>query len=108
LHGFLDLRGFPKTRESAFCGVVADGTDARLVRSLKDAAQNLKADFAVVAPKVGGASAADGSFIEGDFQLAGGPSVLFETVFGLDSGSRGAWRRQQIGRLSLVLYFGTG
>lgn len=70
--------------------LVANGTDASLVFSLKAAAKAEGADFAVIAPKVGGAKAghgsngsvgARGSMIEGDFQLAGGPSVLFDTVF---------------------------
>jgi catalase len=61
--------------------LVADGTDARVVRSLKVAAKKVNADFAVVAPKVGGAIGADGKLIEGDFQLAGGSSVLFDAVF---------------------------
>lgn len=33
------------------------------------------------APKIGGATAADGTTIEADFQLAGGPSVLFDAVY---------------------------
>jgi catalase len=35
----------------------------------------------IIAPKIGGAIAKDGSVIEADFQLAGGPSVLFDCVF---------------------------
>ena len=61
--------------------LVADGTDARQVNDLKAATENLNADFAVVAPKVGGAVGLDGKLIEGDFQLAGGSSVLFDAVF---------------------------
>ena len=61
--------------------LVADGTDASVVTALKSAAMTEGADFAVIAPKVGGAKAADGSMIMGDFQLAGGSSVLFDTVF---------------------------
>jgi catalase len=61
--------------------LVADGTDARLVLSLKTAARKQNADFAIVAPKVGGAVCADGTLIEADFQLAGGASVLFDAVF---------------------------
>lgn len=61
--------------------LVADGTDATVVNALRNAAKKLKADFAVVAPKVGGAATADGSLLEADFQLAGGSSVLFDTVF---------------------------
>jgi catalase len=61
--------------------LVADGTDARLVASLRAATKKLKADFAVVAPKVGGAVASNDKLIEGDFQLAGGSSVLFDAVY---------------------------
>ena len=61
--------------------LVADGTDARLVSSLRAAAKKLNADFAIVAPKVGGAVASNNKLIEGDFQLAGGSSVLFDAVF---------------------------
>ncbi len=61
--------------------LVADGTDAGIVMALKTAAKAEGADFAVIAPKVGGAKAADGTMIMGDFQLAGGSSVLFDTVF---------------------------
>ena len=61
--------------------LIADGTDARQVNELKAATEKLKADFAVVAPKIGGAMGLDGKLIEGDFQLAGGSSVLFDAVF---------------------------
>jgi catalase len=61
--------------------LVADGTDPRLVKSLKSATKKGNANFAVVAPKVGGAVTADGQLIEADFQLAGGSSVLFDAVF---------------------------
>ena len=42
---------------------------------------NQRADFKIIAPKVGGATTSDGKLLEADFQLAGGPSVLFDTVF---------------------------
>jgi catalase len=61
--------------------LVADGTDSKLVAFLKLAASKAKAGFAVVAPRVGGALAADGQLLPADFQLAGGSSVLFDTVF---------------------------
>jgi catalase len=71
-----------KTMEGRKIGcLVADGTDAGLVRAIKSAAKKAKADFAIVAPKVGGAVASDGKVIEADMQLAGGPSVLFDAVF---------------------------
>lgn len=61
--------------------LVADGTDATLVTALRAGAKRMGADFAVVSPKVGGATTADGSLLVGDFQLAGGPSVLFDAVY---------------------------
>ena len=61
--------------------LVADGTDGKLVAALRSAASKAKADFAVVAPKVGGALTVDGQLLPADFQLAGGSSVLFDTVF---------------------------
>ena len=61
--------------------LVSDGTDGKVVASLMSAAKKSKADFAIVAPKVGGAVCADGQLLPADFQLAGGSSVLFDTVF---------------------------
>ncbi len=61
--------------------LVADGTDARLITSLKTGTEKYNANFAVIAPKVGGALMSNGKLVEGDFQLAGGSSVLFDSVF---------------------------
>ncbi len=61
--------------------LVADGTDAKFVDALKAAAATGGAEVKVVAPKVGGAKGADGTLIRADFQLAGGPSVLFDAVY---------------------------
>jgi len=60
---------------------VADGTSAKDVQALKTAAMKLGAALKVVAPKIGGAKAVEGTKIEADFQLAGGPSVLFDVVY---------------------------
>jgi catalase len=60
--------------------LVADGTDAKTVRSLIHAAEAEGAKAKIIAPMVGGATGADGAVIEADFQLAGGPSVLFDSV----------------------------
>ena len=59
---------------------MADGTDPKVVTALEDAATKAGAQFKVIAPKVGGAKGSDGGLIRADFQLAGGPSVLFDTV----------------------------
>ncbi len=61
--------------------LVADGTDARLIATLKASTEKLKANFAVIAPRIGGAITANGKLVEADFQLAGGSSVLFDAVF---------------------------
>ena len=61
--------------------LVADGTDAAQVLSLESALHAEGADLKLVAPKIGGAKASDGSVLEADFQLAGGSSVLFDAVY---------------------------
>jgi catalase len=61
--------------------LVADGTSGALIASLRSAAKQAKADFAVVAPRIGGARSDDAKTIEADFQLAGGSSVLFDAVY---------------------------
>ena len=61
--------------------LIADGTDADEVLALETAIGKLGAHMKVVAPKIGGAVAADGRILEADFQLAGGPSVLFDAVY---------------------------
>ncbi|MGI4879165.1 MAG: catalase [Janthinobacterium lividum] len=60
--------------------LVADGTDAALVTALGQAADQEGATLKIIAPKIGGATLTDGSKLKADFQLAGGPSVLFDTV----------------------------
>jgi catalase len=61
--------------------LIADGSDSSLILSLEAATAKLGADFKIIAPKIGGATTADGKLLEADFQLAGGSSVLFDTVF---------------------------
>lgn len=60
--------------------LVSDGVDAKLVASLKAAATKEGADLAIVSPKIGGVTASDGSHINADMRLNGGPSVLFDSV----------------------------
>jgi catalase len=61
--------------------LIADGSDSSLVLALETAASKLGADFKIIAPKIGGATTSDGKLLEADFHLAGGPSILFDTVF---------------------------
>ncbi len=65
--------------------LVTDGADAALVKGLKAAAEAEGAMVEFVAPKVGGAEASDGSWIEGDQKVDGGPSVLYDAVAVLPS-----------------------
>ncbi len=60
--------------------LVVDGTDPKLVTVLEAETAKLGAQLKVIAPKVGGAKGSDGGLIRADFQLAGGSSVLFDTV----------------------------
>ncbi len=61
--------------------LVADGTDGAEVVALQNAASRAGAVLKIVAPKIGGAVSSKGEAIKADFQLAGGPSVLFDCVF---------------------------
>jgi catalase len=61
--------------------LIADGTDSAIVSSLAMAASKQGGQVKVIAPKIGGAKAKDGTAIPADFQLAGGPSVLFDCLF---------------------------
>jgi catalase len=61
--------------------LVADGSDMKAVQAVQAAALKAKAGFKIVAPKRGGTKMSNGSTLEADFQLAGGPSVLFDTVY---------------------------
>ena len=61
--------------------LIADGTDASIILALEKAVSKAGASLKVIAPKIGGAVASDGTTVEADFQLAGGSSVLFDAVF---------------------------
>ncbi len=75
------LAKFKPTLKGRLIGcLVADGTDPKQVMTLEAAAEKMGAQLKVIAPKVGGAKGSDGGLIKADFQLAGGPSVLFDTV----------------------------
>ncbi|CAN7674677.1 catalase C [Rhizobium sp. LjRoot98] len=76
----------PKRFEGRKLGIlVADGADANLLKALIAAVTKEKAVFEIIAPKVGGVTAADGSFIEAQYMIDGGPSVLFDAVVLLTS-----------------------
>ena len=52
----------------------------RMLKALKAALGKEGATFEIIAPKVGGAKASDGSWIEADQMIDGGPSVLYDAV----------------------------
>jgi catalase len=60
--------------------LIADGSDGAAIRKVRKAATDAGAAVKIVAPKIGGATLADGSTLEADGQLAGTPSVLFDGV----------------------------
>ncbi|KQV82152.1 catalase C [Rhizobium sp. Root1220] len=76
----------PKRFEGRKLGVlIADGFDGTLLKALTKAVVAEKADVELIAPKVGGVTAEDGSLIEAHHMIDGGPSVLFDAVVLLTS-----------------------
>ena len=60
--------------------LVTDGTDAALLASARGAVISAGAKFMIVAPTVGGVVLSDGTAQAADYQLQGGPSVLFDAI----------------------------
>jgi catalase len=60
--------------------LVSAGADSALLAKLRSAIEKEGAAMEVIAPKVGGVEAADGSWIEARHMIDGGPSVLFDAV----------------------------
>ncbi|MHA6642142.1 catalase [Mesorhizobium sp. A623] len=76
----------PGTFEGRKLGIlVTDGTDAALLKGLTDAVKKAKANLEIIAPKIGGAKLSDGSHVDADQMIAGGPSVLYDAVAVLPS-----------------------
>jgi len=71
----------PKSFAGRKVGIlVTDGTDRPLFDGLKSAIEAEGATLEVVAPTVGGVLASDGSIIEAQQKIGGGPSVLYDAV----------------------------
>lgn len=71
----------PQRFEGRKVGVlVSDGADASLLDSLRSELAKEGASMEVIAPKVGGAEAAGGNWIDAKHMIGGGPSVLFDAV----------------------------
>ncbi|MBB4630847.1 catalase [Sphingosinicella soli] len=60
--------------------LIADGSDAKALDKLLKAIDSAGARAVLIAPKVGGATLADGSIRKADAQLAGCPSVMVDAV----------------------------
>lgn len=75
------IKNGPKTFAGRKVGIlVTDGTDRQTFDALVEAIDDEKASFEVIAPAVGGATASDGSVIEAQQKIGGGPSVLYDSV----------------------------
>lgn len=80
------LKNGPQSFKERKLGIlVSDGVDARMVAALKSAALKEGASVAIVAQKIEGVTASDGSKIKADEKINGGPSVLFDAVAVLTS-----------------------
>ncbi|CAH2408130.1 catalase [Mesorhizobium escarrei] len=75
------IRNGPDSFAGRKVGVlVSPGADAALLKNLQAAIEKEGAVMEVIAPKVGGVEAADGSLIAAKHMIDGGPSVLFDAV----------------------------
>jgi catalase len=75
------VKNGPQSFEGRKVGVlISDGCDGTLVKKLETALKKEGAIMEIIAPKIGGAEASDGSFIEGKQMIDGGPSVLYDSV----------------------------
>jgi catalase len=71
----------PGTFQGRKLGVlVTDGSDADVVSALREAVAAEGATIEFVAPTAGRVEASDGSWIDADHKVDGGPSVLFDAV----------------------------
>ena len=55
--------------------MISDGVDSKLLASLQKAIEKAGATFEIIAPRIGGAKADDGTLIEAKQAVEGGPSV---------------------------------
>jgi catalase len=71
----------PKSFKGRKMGVlVTDGVDIAILKSLQSALKKEGSMIEIVAPKIGGVKASDGSWIEAAQRIDGGPSVLYDAV----------------------------
>lgn len=59
---------------------VSGGSDGGLLKALKAPRDKDGASYEIIAPKVTGLEASDGSWVEAEQMIDGGPSVLYDAV----------------------------
>jgi catalase len=75
------VRNGPDSFKGRKLGIyIAEGADADVVAALKQAAQDAGGMVEIVAPHVAGARLSDGSMMEADEKIDGGPSVTYDAV----------------------------
>jgi catalase len=75
------LKNGPKSFQGRKLGILmTDGADINLFNALVQAVQEEGATYEVIAPAIGGVQASDGSWIEAQQKVNGGPSVLYDAV----------------------------
>ena len=70
----------PSLNGRAAAILTTDGADGKLIEAVKAALEKAGAAVKIIAPKIGGVSLKGGGHLQADAQLAGAPSVLFDTV----------------------------
>ncbi len=81
------VKNGPESFKGRKIGVLlTNGSDMNMVEALKKAAKEEGTMVEILAPKVGGVEASDGSWIEAKQRINGGPSVLYDAVVLLPSG----------------------
>lgn len=75
------VRNGPERFEGRTLGaLLSDGVPTELIDGLGNALTLAKANLEIVAPKIGGVRTSDGSRVQAQQTIAGGPSVLFDAV----------------------------
>ncbi|MEQ8750205.1 MAG: catalase [Amphiplicatus sp.] len=75
------LKNGPESFKGRKLGVyIADGADSKIFDALETAMNAEGAMFECVAPHISGAELSDGSVVEADQKIDGGPSVLYDAV----------------------------
>ena len=108
----LSLVGKAKGRKIS--ALVTDGADGDRVEALRDALEQERAEFAIVAPKIGGVRLKSGKHLTADLALAAAPSVFFDgvAIFGsaegikqfLKNSAAPDWVRGAFGHLKVIRY----